>query len=392
MTRPIMIPLTASTTPPPAQWRAFLELGFRPLYLLATLWGAVSIALWLYAPGWLANAAIPGLFWHAHEMLWAFIGTIAVGFLLTASATWTGQRTLRGAALGLLCLIWLAARLCLLAPGGALPALILDALFYLIAAAELARVIVLARNRRNYGIPLAMLALGASHALFLGSLIQGHDPMPYFYSGFWTMALITLLIARRVIPFFSMRAIPGLSIPMQTRSGQWQMGLSALAIALSLLGWRQPLAACLAALGLIALVQWIRWRPWNSRRLPLLWILYLGYAGLAVGLLSAAAYEIGLLQRAAWPVHILGLAGFSVMIIGMLTRTALGHLGRPLKASPRLVAGYALLLAATALRLLALIPSAWSLPLLHLAGLCWILSLLNYLWQFAPMLIRPRLA
>ena len=387
-----MIPLHNSAASSRPQWRAFLELGFRPLYLLSTLWGAVSIALWLYAPGWLAQAPLPGLYWHAHEMLWAFIGTIAVGFLLTASATWTGQRTMRGPALGILCLIWIAARFCLLAPGGLLPALVLDALFFLAAAAELARVILLARNRRNYGIPLAMLALGASHALFLYSLLQGRDPMPYFYSGFWTMALITLLIARRVIPFFAMRAIPGLTIPMQTRSGHWQMGLSMLAIALSLMAWRLPLAAALAALGLIALVQWVRWRPWASRRTPLLWILYLGYAGLAAGLLCAAAYEAGLMQRAAWPVHVLGLAGFSVMIIGMLTRTALGHLGRPLKSSPRLVLGYALLLAATALRLLALVPGAWSLPLLHLAGLCWILALLNYLLQFAPMLIRPRLA
>ncbi|MFA5609462.1 MAG: NnrS family protein, partial [Alcaligenes sp.] len=62
-----MTPLTASPVSTRPQWRAFLELGFRPLYLLATLWGAASIALWLYAPGWLANAAIPSLYWHAHE-------------------------------------------------------------------------------------------------------------------------------------------------------------------------------------------------------------------------------------------------------------------------------------------------------------------------------------
>ncbi|XOT97784.1 NnrS family protein, partial [Alcaligenes pakistanensis] len=89
---------------------------------------------------------------------------------------------------------------------------------------ELARVILIARNKRNYGIPLAMLALGLSHALFMYSLMQGQDPMPYFYSGFWTMGLITLLIARRIIPFFAMRALPGLSLPAQTRSGHWQMG------------------------------------------------------------------------------------------------------------------------------------------------------------------------
>ncbi|MCX5463034.1 MULTISPECIES: NnrS family protein [Alcaligenes] len=386
-----MTPLTASPASTRPEWRAFLELGFRPLYLLATLWGAASIALWLYTPGWLANTAIPSLYWHAHEMLWAFIGTIAVGFLLTASATWTGQPTLRGPSLGALCLIWILARFSFLLPNGAIAALLLDALFFVIAAAELARVILIARNKRNYGIPVAMLALGLSHALFMYSLIQGQDPMPYFYSGFWTMGLITLLIARRIIPFFAMRALPGLSLPAQTRSGHWQMGLSAIAIVLSLTPWRLPLAIILAALGLIACFQWCRWQPWASRNTPLLWILYLGYAGLAIGLLSAAAYEAGWILRAAWPVHIVGLAGFSIMIIGMLTRTALGHLGRPLRATPKVVLGYGLLIAACVLRLLALIPSSWSLPLLHAAGLCWILAMLNYLHQFAPMLIRPRM-
>ncbi|MGO3869132.1 MAG: NnrS family protein [Alcaligenes sp.] len=386
-----MNPLTASPASTRPEWRAFLELGFRPLYLLATLWGAASIALWLYTPGWLANTAIPSLYWHAHEMLWAFIGTIAVGFLLTASATWTGQPTLRGPSLGALCLIWILARFSFLLPNGAMAALLLDALFFVIAAAELARVILIARNKRNYGIPVAMLALGLSHALFMYSLIQGQDPMPYFYSGFWTMGLITLLIARRIIPFFAMRALPGLSLPAQTRSGHWQMGLSAIAIVVSLTPWRLPLAIILAALGLIACFQWVRWQPWASRNTPLLWILYLGYAGLATGLLSAAAYEAGWILRAAWPVHIVGLAGFSIMIIGMLTRTALGHLGRPLRATPKVVLGYGLLIAACVLRLLALIPSSWSLPLLHAAGLCWILAMLNYLHQFAPMLIRPRM-
>ena len=51
-----------------------------------------------------------GLAWHAHEMLWGFVATIAVGFLLTAGANWTGRNSLRGNALAALCLVWLAAR------------------------------------------------------------------------------------------------------------------------------------------------------------------------------------------------------------------------------------------------------------------------------------------
>ena len=36
-------------------------------------------------------------------------------------------------------------------------------------------------------------------------------------------------------------------------------------------------------------------------------------------------------MRSAVPVHLVAMAGFSVLIIGMVTRTALGHLGRGLK-------------------------------------------------------------
>ena len=80
---------------------------------------------------------------------------------------------------------------------------------------------------------------------------------------------------------------------------------------------------------MIALVQVLAWKPWAVRRVPLLWILYLGYAALGVGLLVAAAHASGWVLRAAWPVHVIGVSGFSVLIIGMVTRTALGHLGRP---------------------------------------------------------------
>src|SRR5690606_16744427 len=75
-------------------WQAFLELGFRPFYLGGCLWAAVSIALWIFAPHWLTGV-MPGVLWHAHEMLWGFIATIAVGFLLTAASNWTGINPLR---------------------------------------------------------------------------------------------------------------------------------------------------------------------------------------------------------------------------------------------------------------------------------------------------------
>ena len=86
-------------------WAAFLELGFRPVYLGGALWALIAVTLWIFAPHWLGGA-LTGVAWHAHEMLWGFVATIAVGFLMTAGAAWTGINPVQGRALATLCVLW----------------------------------------------------------------------------------------------------------------------------------------------------------------------------------------------------------------------------------------------------------------------------------------------
>src|SRR5690554_7125556 len=138
----------------------FLSLGFRPLYICGCAWALISVAIWIFAP-----ALIPSPFfavaWHAHEMLWGFIATIAVGFLLTASATWTGFNPLKGAGLAGLCVLWVVARLGLLFGGetGFHIACASVAAFFLISAVCLLRVMLKGNSRRNYGVPVLVLGL-----------------------------------------------------------------------------------------------------------------------------------------------------------------------------------------------------------------------------------------
>jgi uncharacterized protein involved in response to NO len=149
-------------------------------------------------------------------------------------------------------------------------------------------------------------------------------------------------------------------------------------------------AFALAVAGGLALLQTASWRPWAARRVPLLWILYVGYAGLGMGLLVAAAHAAGLEVRSAVHVHVIAMAGFSVLIIGMITRTALGHLGRALTLDRSMLTSYAFVIAATALRLVALWPSDLSWLALQASALAWIIGFSLYLWRFVPWLIRPR--
>jgi len=378
---------------PRAQWKAFTEMGFRPLYLAGCLWALVSVWLWVHAPGRITGL-LGGVFWHAHEMLWGFVATIAVGFLLTAGANWTGKNPLRGNALAALCGLWVVARAGYLVPGRTafLIALVADLAFFVWGAAALGRAVWVTRNRRNAGVPVLLLGLAATNALYLWAAVQGDylALMRYFNAGLLCMAVLTLLIARRVIPFFAKRAVAGLEIPPHTRSGHWQLGTGIAAIVCLLAGQPRLAALALAATGAIAVVQWVSWKPWAVRRVPLLWILYAGYGGLAAGLLVGAAHLGGYVIRAAWPAHAIGVAGFSVLILGMVTRTALGHLGRPLRTDRSMVASYVLMLLAAVLRLAALLPTVASMGLLHASTAAWVLALGLYLWRFFPLMIRPR--
>lgn len=385
-------------SPPAPNMKAFLSLGFRPLYIAGCGWALLSIILWVFFPHWL-QAPLYGIAWHAHEMLWGFIATIAVGFLLTASATWTGHNPLKGAPLAALCVLWVVARLAFLVNSQVAfsVGMAAETAFFLVSAVALLRVMLKGRSRRNYGVPFLVAGLGASNVLFLQALDQGNYTllMQRFDLGLICMTVIALLIARRVIPFFSMRMVPGLQLPMQVRSGQFQLITGVLAIVFGLAGQQQAMAGALLLTGVISLWQVVRWKPVAVLHKPMLWILYAGYAFMGAGLILAAAHagqmgESVVLARAAAHVHTLGIGGFTVLIIGMVTRTALGHLGRPLALDTSMLTSYYLMIAALVFRLAALWPSAASLWLLRASAVCWIACMGLYLWRFAPMLIRPR--
>ncbi|MEO8835996.1 MAG: NnrS family protein, partial [Caldimonas sp.] len=355
-------PTTPSSLPAPSL-SAFLGLGFRPLYLGGTAWALIAIAIWVYAPQ-LLTGPLQGIAWHAHEMLWGFVATIAVGFLMTACANWTGINPLHGGALAVACGLWLVARASFLIASDAAfwIGFATELGFFLLPALAMMRAVIRSRNARNYAVPWLIAGLGGADALYLLAARGGDYAllMQRFNAGLLVMAMVALLIARRVIPFFAMSALPGLKIPLRTRSGQVQLAACAAAAAFVLAGWHLPAAGALALSGALSLWQVFSWKPYAVRGKPLLWILYLGHAGLGIGLLIAACGAAGVKLPPALPVHTIAMAGFSVLIIGMATRTALGHLGRPLATDRSMLASFLLVLIAAALRLAAIEPGPFS--------------------------------
>ncbi|MBI2753954.1 MAG: NnrS family protein [Betaproteobacteria bacterium] len=372
---------------PPPRGFALFNLGFRPFYLLAALLGAAVIAVWLAVVsggGW--SGYLAPLLWHQHEMVFGFALAVIAGFLLTAGRVWTGLPTPAGLPLALLALHWLAARV-LLYTGPASLAAVVDGAFPFVLAAVMARVIVGSRNARNYFVIVLLCALGAANVAFH----LGHGGLPVKAALYLVLTLI-LVMAGRVVPAFTGSALPRAGVVRKPWLDYASVAVSVAAFAADLLDWdgRAVAALALAAAVLHGIRQW-GWKPLATRGRPILWILHLSHAWFPAGFLLLALSALGLIAASA-SIHAFGAGAMGGLIIGMITRTALGHTGRPLVAGRAETIAYVLVHTAAALRVLAaLAPDSGHLWLIELSGAAWVAAFLMYFASYAPRLVSPRI-
>lgn len=314
-------------------WR----LGFRPFYMVAAIFAALAIPLWMaqYA-GWLphlTNIGNIGYMWHIHEMVFGMVVAVVVGFLYTAGYNWTGFWTPVRGHLAALVALWLAGRVAMLiAPP--LAAAIIDWLFLPFAAWPLYRVMQKANNKRNYFLPallgLMALANAVFHAIALGWLAVA--PTMPVQAAILMVVMMEAAIGTRVIPMFTRNGAPGTTPLVQPKVDKASLGL----LALSAVCWVAqapkwlfaPVALAAAALVLVRLY---RWQALRTLSVPLLWIMHLSYAWIAAGLVLLVLSRWGLVTASAG-FHALTVGSMAGLILGMITRTTLGHTGRPLKA------------------------------------------------------------
>ena len=375
---------------------ALLRLGFRPFYLCSAAFAALAIPLWVAVFMGLLEwpAPMPPLWWHAHEMLFGFASATIIGFLLTAGKAWTGLATPRGAALGALATLWLAARgAALVAPYPVYAAL--DTLLLPIVSVLMIRLLLRAGNTRNLPLAAILGLLSLANLVFHLAVLELLD-LPALQPLHAALALIVMLecvMAGRVIPGFTMSATPGLKIA----AIGWLENTSLAATALGLALWvlASPALAALAAavLAVAALAhaarQW-RWQPAVARKRPILWILHAAYAWLPLGLALLALAQTGVIGVSAG-VHALAIGATGGLIIGMMTRTARGHTGRTLQVGGWETLAYALVMAAALLRVfLPLVSDQLWLPALVLAAGAWSAAFAIYLWIYLPWLSQTR--
>lgn len=389
---------SAKTAAPavPQGW-PLLRLGFRPFYIAGALVACLSLPVWVAAFLGTVNLdmAVSPLLWHAHEMLFGFAATIIVGFLLTAVKAWTGLPTPRGAVLGALALLWLAARIAAFTAPYVVYA-VLDMLLVPVVALLLLRVLLKADNRRNLPLMgilfLLALANGAFHLAALGRIDM--NPVQPLYAALALVVMVECVIAGRVVPFFTSSATPGLKIQMPQRQEMATLAATAVALLLWVFapaGWAMLVGVALVLAAVLQVARIVHWRPQVTLDRPILWILHLAYAWIPLGLALLALAQWGWVPASAG-IHALAVGATGGLIIGMLTRTARGHTGRPLQASRTEVLAYALVMAAAVLRVLVPLASAqWYMASVVLAAAAWSIAFGIYLVVFTPWLLRTRL-
>ena len=336
----------------PARRPALWQLGFRPFYLLASLFATASIPLWAAQyTGLLSLSYLPEPLWHVHEMLFGFAMAVIAGFLFTAVRNWTNRSTPTGGWLIAVVLLWVAGRVLILTPWAWLSALV-NAAFPLAVALGIGIPLVRARNRRNYFF-IALLTLIAGAAIYVHLTLMLKWSLPAWVGVRVALDLVLLIVAvmaGRVIPMFTNNAIAGANA---RRHVLIEHACIALVLVLALFDAMQFVGSFLAVLLATAAAahstRWWLWNPVRTLRVPLVWILHLSYAWIPVHFALRALSELHLLPSTLAS-HALTAGAIGGLVIGMMTRTAKGHTGRPLQADAADTAAYALIFAAAATR------------------------------------------
>lgn len=376
----------------------FLSAGFRPFFLVAALCAGVLIPWWVGVfHGWTSPpGGISPSLWHGHELLFGFVMAVFAGFFLTAVPVWTKRPRITGLPLVGLLVLWIAGRVAILAYPALPPAIIasIDLAFVPVLALAIAVPILRARSWRNILYLPAMAVITAGNAMFhaeaLGFTVEtGAVGLRLCLDA---MLVMLVLVSGRILPFFTRRALEEPTVH-QWPVANWISMVSVVGWALlDPLPVTRPISAVFALVAAVALLaRTIPWKPWRGARVPLLGVLYVGWAWLAVGigltgmasLTDAVSYSVGM--------HALTAGALGTMTLGMMSRVALGHTGRKLDAHPAIVITYALVIVAGVVRVF----GPWSFPegttlAFGVAGTLWCLAWLGYLIVYTPILFAPR--
>ncbi len=379
------------------QGPALLSYGFRPFFLLGTVFAGIAVLLWL--PMFYGDIALRTAFaprdWHVHEMLYGYLPAAMTGFLLTAIPNWTGRLPIQGTPLLALVIVWIGGRLAVALSGeiGWIAAALIDVSFLTLVAAAAIREIAAGRNWGNLKVvAMVSVLLIGNVAFHLEAHINGVADIG-IRVGIAGIVLLIAVIGGRIIPSFTRnwlaRQAPGRLPAPLARFDVAVIGASAAALALWIwLPTGTVTGGALAALGVLHLARMARWAGWRTLRERLLLILHIAYAFVPFGFSLSSAAAFGWVAPSAG-IHAWTVGAAGTMTLAVMSRATLGHTNNTLNASLATQAIYAAVVIAALARICAALEPAAAMPLLQLAAVTWCLAFFGFAAAYGPTLARP---
>jgi uncharacterized protein involved in response to NO len=373
-------------------------LGFRPFFLLSGLFAIFSIAVWVPTfASWLPVNSYDGqIGWHSHEMIFGYTAAVIAGFLLTAVRNWTEMATAQGWSLGVLTLIWCLGRVLPFFPSALPPAVIalVDLSFLPALVVGIGVPLVRRGERRNLlFLPLIAAFWMANLLVHLALLgLAANLAHQAVLLGLDLVVLLIVVMGGRVIPFFTERALQGSRIKRWSAI-EWLAIINVIAFTIAEFLFIDSRIAGMFA-GVAAIANGIRLAGWYDHRfwrVPLLWVLHLGYGWIVVGFLLKAGSVWGAIPP-QFTLHAFSLGAVGVLTLGMMARVSLGHTARPLKVGTGMAIAFAAVnLAALTRGVLPILLPQWFLEFVILGGALWVAAFALFTIVYAPILLQPRL-
>lgn len=382
--------------------------SFRICFLMAAVWAAAVIPIWLAAYAGEIELGSPygAGAWHAHELIYGYVALVIAGFLFTAIPNWTGRPPLGTGRIKLLVILWLAGRVAIASAGviGVTPAAAIDCLFLLAVIATAAREIIGGANYRNLVVVALVTLLLASNIWFHvdawhgGHAHQHANGQNPLHAGIAIVVTLIVLIGGRIVPNFTRNWLARRGATrLPAMPSRFDM-VAAAAGAIGLVSWviapadvRTGMLAFIAAV--LLFIRLARWRGWETGAEPLLAVLHIGYLFVPTGFLLVAA---NILPSSPIPadaaLHAWTAGAVGVMTLAVMTRASLGHTGRPLTATKATTAIYAAIVAAALLRIAAPLMPEHYIHLLAAAGIAWTVAFAGFIAAYGPLLLKPRAA
>ncbi|HET6725754.1 MAG TPA: NnrS family protein [Gammaproteobacteria bacterium] len=220
-------------------------------------------------------------------------------------------------------------------------------------------------------------------------------------AGFW-LYLVPLIVAvsYRMIPFFSSRVLDNYAVVKPGWTLPATLACVIAHFALTIGGRSDWTVFCDLPLALLAAWHAWRWQLVRSLRVPLLGMLHVSFAWLAIAMGLFAAQSVLRLTDASFdlglaPLHALGIGYITGMAVAMASRVSLGHSGRPLVAGWAVLWTFLVVQLAAIARVLAEFPPfqyhRTGLWLILAAAAIWLIAFIPWSVRFGIIYLRPRI-